>query len=72
VDSGEVRYVSIKRQDVKYRVFGDTVLVHAVTSIHGHTSGRDVELVLRLLNVWVKENGEWRLAAIQGNEMPKN
>ena len=72
VDSGEVRYVSIKRQDVKYRVFGDTVLVHAVTNIRGHTSSRDVDLVLRLLNVWVRQNGEWRLAAVQGNEMPKN
>ena len=72
VGSGELRYLSIERRDAKYRVFGETVLVNARTHIRAHRiTGEDVEIVLRQLSVWVKQKGEWRLAAVQANESPK-
>ena len=70
LDNGRLRYVSIEKQDAKYRVFGDTVLVHGVISVRAHTSTGYAELTLRALNVWVRQNGRWRLAALQANEMP--
>ena len=69
---GELRYSSIQREDANYRAFGDTVLVHALTRIRAHRiTGEDVDVTLWQLSVWVKQKGEWRLAAIQANELPK-
>ena len=70
VESGRLQYRSFEVQDAKYRVYGDTVLVNSQAKIRVKTAGPDVDLVLRLLSVWVKQNDEWREAAVQGNLMP--
>jgi hypothetical protein len=49
LDRGEVKYISIKSQDVKYWVFGDTVLLHTVAHIRTHTTTRNADLMVRLL-----------------------
>jgi ketosteroid isomerase-like protein len=70
LDSGRLKYLSFEVQDAKYRVFGDTVLVNSVAKIRARTGNGDADLMLRLLSVWVKQNGEWREAAVQGNPVP--
>lgn len=70
LDSGRMKYLSFEVQDAKYRVFGDTVLVNSVAKIRARTGNGDADLMLRLLGVWVKHNGEWREAAVQGNPVP--
>jgi len=70
LESGRLRYLSFEVQDAKYRAFGDTVLVNSVAKIRAKTSTGEADLLLRLLGVWVKQNGEWREAAVQGNPMP--
>jgi ketosteroid isomerase-like protein len=72
IESGRLRYVSFEVQDAKYRGYGDTVLVNSVAKIRARTSTGEADLMLRLLAVWVKQNGEWREAAVQGNPMPGN
>jgi len=48
------------------------VLVNSVAKIRAKTSTGEADLMLRLLAVWIKQNGEWREAAVQGNPMPGN
>jgi ketosteroid isomerase-like protein len=70
LDSGGVRYLSIKKQDPKYAVFGDTVLVHSFVHVRAHANNSEVDTTLRALLVWVRQNGAWRLAALHANSMP--
>ena len=72
IESGRLRYLSFEVQDANYRGYGDTVLVNSVAKIRARTGTGEADLVLRLLAVWVKQNGEWREAAVQGNSMPGN
>ena len=70
LENGAIRYESIKMQDAKYRVFGDTVLSHAVIHARVHMSSENTNFTLRALHVWVRQNGAWRLATLQANTMP--
>ena len=70
LESGRLKYLSFEVQDAKYRAFGDAVVVNSVAKIRAKTSTGEQNLVLRLLSVWVKQQGEWREAAVQGNSMP--
>jgi ketosteroid isomerase-like protein len=72
IESGRLRYVSFEVQDSKYRAYGDTVLVNSVAKIRAKSANGEADLTLRLLGVWVKQSGEWREAAVQGNPMPAN
>jgi|SRR5579863_7139891 len=72
IESGRLKYVSFEVQDAKYRAYGDTVLVNSVAKIRAKTSTGEADLLLRLLAVWIKQNGEWREAAVQGNPVPGN
>jgi len=72
IESGRLRYVSFEVQDAKYRAYGDTVVVNSVAKIRAKSATGEADLTLRLLGVWVKQSGEWREAAVQGNSMPGN
>jgi ketosteroid isomerase-like protein len=72
LESGRLQYLSFEVDDAQFRAYGDTVIVQALVHLRTR-SGDDrppAESHLRLLNVWVKQNGEWRLATIQGNQAP--
>ena len=69
LENGGVSYVLIEMQDPQYRVFGDTVLSHSVVHARVHLGAEDTNLTLRALHVWVRQNGAWRLAALQANMM---
>jgi ketosteroid isomerase-like protein len=69
VESGRLQYVAFENSDARYRSYGDTVIVNLVSNIHTRSSGGpERQSKLKLIWVWVKLNGEWRLAAVQGNQ----
>ncbi len=70
VQSGRLQYVAFEDSEQRYRSYGDTVIVNAVSNIHARTSGGpERESKLKLIWVWVKQDGEWKLAAVQGNQV---
>ena len=71
IESGRLQYLSFEVDDARFQVHGDTVIVQALVHLLTRSGDRPpAESRLRLLDVWVKQNGEWRLAAIQGNQAP--
>jgi ketosteroid isomerase-like protein len=71
VRSGRLKYISIDRKDVQYRVYGDTVVVNRTAPIRtSGASGRTSDTELRLISVWVRQSGRWMLAALQGTDVP--
>ena len=70
ISSGQLRYLSFEDRDQKYRAYGDTVLVNMESHLRNRlASGAESELTLRLIWVWVKQNGQWLLAGVQGTEV---
>jgi hypothetical protein len=51
-------------------VYGNTVLVNAVSKVSALVNGQQRELTIRTLSVWINQDGRWLLAAIQANEVP--
>jgi ketosteroid isomerase-like protein len=78
IRSGRQKYLSIELKHEKYRVYGDTVLVNVVQVVRRFQPGpaalpplaRAESPTTRALFVWIKQNGHWMLAAIQGNTAP--
>jgi len=68
--SGTLKYSSIEAKESHYRTYGDIVIVNSVTAIRVNINGQQRDEVLRLINVWIKQNGRWQLAAVQGNPLP--
>jgi ketosteroid isomerase-like protein len=70
VQSGRLQYVAFEDSEQRYRNYGDTVIVNVASNIHTRTSGGpERESKLKLIWVWVKQGGEWKLAAVQGSQV---
>jgi ketosteroid isomerase-like protein len=70
IRSGKLKYSSAETKEERYRVYGDTVLVNAVSKVSALVNGQRLELTIRTLSVWINQNGRWLLAAIQANQVP--
>jgi ketosteroid isomerase-like protein len=71
IRSGTQKYLSIKVREVKYRVYGDTILENVIQDVTTLRSGQQGFSRTRALYVWIKRNSGWMLAAIQGNSAPQ-
>ena len=64
-------YKTVKRDDQTVRVIGDIGLVFNHVQIHAEHKGSDLRLNNRLLAVWSRDKGIWRLLAVQSGAIPK-
>lgn len=66
IKAGKARYLSVERSDVGVRIHGDTAIVsfRAVIKVNA------VTLPSRILHVFVRQNGAWRMAAYQSTRVP--
>jgi ketosteroid isomerase-like protein len=64
-------YKTVKRDDQTVRIRGDIGLVFNHVQIHAEHKGSDLRLDNRLLAVWSRDKGIWRLLAIQSGAIPK-
>lgn len=64
-------YKTVKRDDQTVRIKGDIGLVFNHVQIHAEHKGSDLRLDNRLLAVWSRDKGIWRLLAIQSGAIPK-
>ena len=70
VESKQLQYVAFEDSDERFRAYGNTVIINNVSNIHVRSiGGSERELKLKLIWVWVKTDGHWKLAAVQGNQV---
>ncbi|MFT5182871.1 MAG: ketosteroid isomerase-like protein [Alphaproteobacteria bacterium] len=63
-------YKSVVRDEQTVRVTGDIGLVFHHAQIDAEHKGAELHLDNRLLAVWLRNNGVWRLLAIQSGAIP--
>jgi ketosteroid isomerase-like protein len=70
ISSGRLRYLSFEDRDVKYRVYGDTVLVNMESHLRTRSGANpEAESTLKLIWVWVKRDGQWLVAGVEGTDV---
>jgi ketosteroid isomerase-like protein len=65
MQSGAVKIFSAERYDVKVNLYGDVATAMGSTRLDVEIAGERRKADLRYLNVWVKRDGRWQLAARQ-------
>jgi ketosteroid isomerase-like protein len=65
IQSGKAKYLSVERSDVKVQDYGDTQIVTFRAVIKVNT----VTLPSRMIHVFVRRNGTWRMAAYQSTRL---
>jgi ketosteroid isomerase-like protein len=61
--SHELKFQSIKTEDVRIRVYGNTAVETGRSIMVGQDKGKVVPSDNRFTRVWVKRQGQWRLVA---------
>jgi ketosteroid isomerase-like protein len=71
LSSGRLKYVAFQNVEEKFRSYPNTVLVEDVTDIRARgANGPERDTRLKLTWIWVKLDGQWRLAGVQGSPAP--
>jgi len=65
MQSGAVKIFSAERYDVKVNLYDDVATAMGSTRLDVEIAGERRKADLRYLNVWVKRDGRWQLAARQ-------
>jgi len=63
--SGDLKVQQITREQVSVRVFGPTAILTARDTSHWIYHGREISGQYKILNVYSKRDGEWKLCALQ-------
>ena len=67
--SGNYRNEAFDFTEVTPRTYGDTAVVLGVQTSRGAFQGQSVATTCRCTQVYVRQSGDWRLAAIQLSEI---
>ncbi len=72
LSTGRLKYVSFKNIEEKFRSYPNTVLLDDVTDIRASgANGPERDTRLKLTWIWIKLDGQWRLAGVQGSQAPR-
>jgi ketosteroid isomerase-like protein len=63
--SGAYKAASIKLDDLKVHVYGDTAVVTGLAKVKATFNGKDASGPFRFTDVWVRRAGRWQCAATQ-------
>ena len=69
--SGAVKYGSYERDDLLLRLYGTTAVISAAVTSKSMSQGRESTGRSRVVTVWVKQGGKWRLVSGQGTPIPQ-
>jgi ketosteroid isomerase-like protein len=69
IKSGVTKYESMKRDQIKVSVYGDTALVNCHWQVHSIAHGKKITTDARYLHVYVKQKGQWRMVAHQATRI---
>lgn len=69
--SGRVRYVSIEPEGKRVvRVYGDAAVVQGVAHVLVKVPDRDIDVRLRFTELFVKQDGAWKMALWHSTRVP--
>jgi len=68
--SGKQKYTMFDYDKLESKMYGNTGLIFGVVHVKSITKGTPGESHLRIMHVWVKQQGAWRLVAHQSTKMP--
>lgn len=66
---GEI--ASLRHDDIKVRVFGDSAVATARTVVKGKAAGQDFAGEYPYMRVWIKRDGRWQAVAAMSSSAPK-
>jgi len=69
--SGTVKFESIKLDELKVRVYGDTAVVHGLETRKSSYKGKDTSGQYRFTDVFVNRNGRWQAIATHVSRVAK-
>jgi ketosteroid isomerase-like protein len=67
--SGTTKYASIDEHELNIRIYGDTAIANARSSIKATINGKPYSGDVRNTRVWVKDKGNWKLVAFQATRV---
>ena len=65
VVSGDVKVESLTRENITVRIWGDTAVLTGRDSARWSYQGRDFSGHYKVINVYARRDGEWRLVSVQ-------
>lgn len=65
VVSGDVKVESLTRENITVRIWGDTAVLTGRDSARWSYQGRDFSGHYKVINVYARREGEWRLVSVQ-------
>ncbi len=69
IAAGGLVYRSIQPRDVQVRLFGDVAVLTGQADLGVRAGERDLDLAVRFTSVYVRRDGEWRMAAWQSTRI---
>ncbi|HKO61873.1 MAG TPA: nuclear transport factor 2 family protein [Pyrinomonadaceae bacterium] len=70
VASGGIRVEILGRENVSVRIWGDTAALTCKDSTKWYYHGRDFSGHYKVINIYARRNGEWKLVSIQACPIP--
>jgi len=67
----QFKYLALEVSEVDVRMYAGAAIVRNVQRNRSLYEGRELELAVRVSQVWVTVEGEWRLAAVQFSPLPE-
>lgn len=71
IKSGDLKYISIQRDDVNVRVFGNAAVITGRALFKVKSRGQDMTVHARFTDVWIKRRGTWQMVAWQSTRLPE-
>ena len=69
IKSGVTKYQSMKRDDIKVSVYGNTAMVTCHWEVHVLARGNKIDTNARYLHVYVKQKDGWKMVAHQATRI---
>jgi ketosteroid isomerase-like protein len=68
--SGKQRYDSVNIESTKVAAYGDSAVSHSIVRTIGVNDKGPFNDHVMMMHVWVRQSGEWKLAAHQTTKIP--
>jgi len=69
--SNTQRYDVLDHQKTTVKVHGNSAVAHSTVIMKGQSGDRPFDNRLMMIHLWVKESGQWRLAAHQTTQLDR-
>lgn len=70
IATGAIRYQVIEPRELRVRRDGDVAIINGRIGVEGAAGGRPASMQLVYLDVYVRRDGRWQLAAWQSTQVP--